>query len=130
MESSMKITLSWHRSLLLVALLSSPLRVQVFSQEATHQGPAVMFNQGKLEVSENGRFLQHENGKPFFYLGETAWELFHRLSLDETEMFLENRRQKGFTVIQAVLLAELDGLRTPSVNGELPLVDLDPSKAQ
>jgi hypothetical protein len=93
-----------------------------------HAGPAVDLSKGKLRVSENQRFLEFESGDAFFYLGETAWELFHRLSLEEAEMFLENRRAKGFTVIQAVLLAELDGLRTPSVNGELPLIDMDPAR--
>ena len=34
----------------------------------------------KLRVSESGRFLVTEDGRPFFYLGDTAWELFHRLT--------------------------------------------------
>ncbi|RZK62756.1 MAG: DUF4038 domain-containing protein, partial [Pedobacter sp.] len=34
-----------------------------------------------LKVSANNRFLVYENEKPFFYLGDTAWELFHRLTL-------------------------------------------------
>ena len=50
------------------------------------------------------------------------------ISFDDAERFLENRRQKGFTVIQAVLLAELDGLKTPSMNGELPLNEMDPTQ--
>jgi hypothetical protein len=99
-----------------------PLR----SQEIVHEGPAVDLTHGRLVISENHRFLQFVDGTPFFYLGETAWELFHRLSCEEAEQFLENRRQKGFTVIQAVLLAELDGLQTPARNGEVPLKDLDP----
>jgi hypothetical protein len=43
-------------------------------------------------------------------------------------LYLENRAAKGFTVIQAVVLAELDGLTVPNVYGELPLRDLDPTK--
>ncbi len=61
-----------------------------------------------------------EDGTPFFYLGDTAWELFHRLSKEDAEKYLENRREKGFTVIQAVILAELDGLNTPNMEGEKP----------
>jgi uncharacterized protein DUF4038 len=34
----------------------------------------------RLKVSDNKRFLVQEDGKPFFYLGDTAWELFHRLT--------------------------------------------------
>ncbi|RYY22271.1 MAG: DUF4038 domain-containing protein, partial [Chitinophagaceae bacterium] len=67
--------------------------------------------QGQLQVSENQRFLVTKDGKPFFWLGDTAWELFHRLSREEADTYLKNRADKGFTVIQAVALAELDGLR-------------------
>ncbi len=82
----------------------------------------------QLRVSENHRYLQTADGKPFFWLGDTAWELFHRLTREEAEMYLKNRAAKGFTVIQAVVLAELDGLREPNPYGEVPLDDLDPTK--
>lgn len=91
-------------------------------------GPSVDFNHGKLKVSENKRFLQFTDGTPFFYLGDTGWELFHRLDSSETEKYLENRRAKGYNVIQAVVLAELDGLNTPNRNGDIPLYDHDPLK--
>ncbi|MFW6157611.1 MAG: glycoside hydrolase family 140 protein, partial [Balneolaceae bacterium] len=42
--------------------------------------------------------------------------------------YLENRAEKGFTVIQAVVLAELDGLRDPNPYGDIPLQDLDPAQ--
>ena len=42
--------------------------------------------------------------------------------------YLENRRAKGFTVIQAVALAEFDGLGTPNRQNHLPLIDHDPTK--
>jgi hypothetical protein len=61
-------------------------------------------------------------------MGGTAWELFHRLNKSETERYLENRREKGFTVIQAVILAELDGLNTPNAEGETPLINNNPLK--
>lgn len=90
------------------------------------KGPSVDFTHGRLKVSENGRYLQHQDGTPFFYMGDTAWELFHRADLEQADMYLENRRRKGFTVVQAVILAELDGLNTPNVYGEKPLVDNNP----
>ncbi len=81
-----------------------------------------------LTVSANRRFLAHDDGRPFFYLGDTAWELFHRLTLDEAERYLADRAAKRFTVIQAVALAEIDGLHTPNMNGDLPLIDDDPTR--
>lgn len=79
-------------------------------------------------MSDNGRFLVFDDGTPFFYLGDTAWELFHRLTREEAERYLENRRKKGFTVVQVAALAEMDGLRTPNAYGALPLVDGDPAR--
>ena len=96
--------------------------------ETPRSGPSVDFTRGDLKVSDNHRFLVHKDGTPFFYLGDTAWELFHRLNREEAEKYLENRRQKGFTVIQAVVLAELDGLNTPNALGAKALIDNDPTK--
>lgn len=98
------------------------------SQNSMWDGKTVDFSHGKLCVSQNKRFLMHEDGTPFFYLGDTAWELFHRLNENEVEYYLEDRRLKGFTVIQAVILAELDGLNTPNKNGDLPLINNDPGR--
>ena len=81
-----------------------------------------------LRVSDNQRFLVTDDGTPFFWLGDTAWELFHRLNREEAERYLDDRARKGFTVIQAVALAELDGLDTPNPYGHLPLVDRDPTR--
>ncbi len=82
----------------------------------------------RLKVSDNHRFLVTEDGRPFFYLGDTAWELFHRLDRDEAELYLKDRASKGFNVIQAVVLAELDGLHVPNANGDRPLIDDDPTR--
>ncbi len=77
----------------------------------------------KLKLTANRRYLQYENGKPFFYLGDTAWELFHRRNREEVAQYLTNRAQKGFTVIQAVVLAQLGGLTVPNPYGDLPLIE-------
>lgn len=82
---------------------------------------------GKLNVSANGHYLSYEDGTPFFWLGDTGWELFHRLKLQEIATYLDNRKQKGFNVIQAAILAEFDGLRKPNQYGEVPLENLDPT---
>ena len=81
---------------------------------------------GPIQVSANQHYLQYEDGTPFFWMGDTGWELFHRLTLQETERYLTNRAAKGFTVIQAVLLAEFDGLRKPDQYGEVPLINMYP----
>jgi hypothetical protein len=81
-----------------------------------------------LRVSDNKRYLVKTDGTPFFYLGDTAWELFHRLNREQADQYLRNRANKGFTVIQAVALAELNGLRDPNPYGHLPLLNEDPTQ--
>lgn len=84
-------------------------------------------NLGRLVVSENGHYIQHEDGRPFFYMADTAWELFHRLDKEEAARYISDRASKGFNVIQAVALAELDGTDVPNAYGHLPLKGRNPS---
>ncbi|RFZ84088.1 DUF4038 domain-containing protein [Mucilaginibacter terrenus] len=87
----------------------------------------VVPSKAQFAVSANKHYLL-KDGKPFFWLGDTAWELFHRLNREEADRYLKHRSEQGFTVVQAVALAELDGLNTPNVYGEKPLIDNDPTK--
>lgn len=82
----------------------------------------------RLKVSDNKRFLVKADGSPFFWLGDTAWELFHRATREDADRYLKNRADKGFTVIQAVALAEMDGLNVPNSYGHRPLADNDPTR--
>ncbi len=82
----------------------------------------------RLKVSDDRRFLVTEEGRPFFYLGDTAWEIFHRLDREKATLYLEDRARKGFTVVQAVALAEYGGLTEPNPYGRLPLVANDPAR--
>jgi len=82
----------------------------------------------RLKVSDNKHFLVHEDGSPFFWLGDTGWELLHRLDRENAEKYLKKRAEQGFSVIQAVALAEENGLKDPNPYGEIPFVDLDPTK--
>jgi hypothetical protein len=82
----------------------------------------------RLEISDNQHFIVTDDNKPFFWLGDTAWELIHRLTLPEIDLYLTDRANKGFTVIQTVVLAELDGLNTPNAYGNKPLIDNDPTR--
>ncbi|MDX2302533.1 MAG: glycoside hydrolase family 140 protein [Microscillaceae bacterium] len=95
-------------SLLLLLSLSIPLKAQ-------------------FSISENQRFILRD-GKPFFWLADTAWELFHRLNREQADQYLKRRAEQGFTVIQAVALAEFDGLHVPNPYGDLPLDNDDPAK--
>ena len=81
-----------------------------------------------LKISGDKHYIVTANNEPFFWLGGTAWEMLHRLNREETTVYLQDRALKGFTVIQTVVLAELNGLNEPNAYGDLPLFDNDPAK--
>jgi len=79
-----------------------------------------------LKVSDDKRYIVNQDNQPFFWLGGTAWELIHRLDKEEIDLYLTDRAKKGFTIVQTVILSELDGLNTPNAYGERPLINNDP----
>ena len=60
------------------------------------------WDSGRLMVK--GQYLVHENGKPFFWLGNTAWLMPERLNRDEVEFFLTRESEEGYNVEQIQVL--------------------------
>ena len=89
-----------------------------FTQEEISQLPW-------LKVSENQRFLAVENGEPFFWLGDTGWLLFSKLTRQEAEKYLKDRAEKGFNVIQVMVLHELN---LTNIYGDSALINGDVSR--
>jgi hypothetical protein len=79
----------------------------------------------KLIVSENRRFLSTENGDPFFWLGDTGWMLFEKLSREEAGKYFIDRKQKGFNVIQVMVIHDIKN--TVNFYGDSALVNHDVS---
>ena len=75
----------------------------------------------KLRIDNECRYILNDDGSPFFFLGDTAWELFHRLDKVDAKHYLKERARQGFNVIQAVVLSEFDGLTVPNMYGRFPL---------
>lgn len=67
------------------------------------------WDRGHLHVSENGRYFM-EGDRPFFWLGDTAWLMLQKLDVDDIRLYLRNRREKGYNVIQTVLAHTLPGV--------------------
>lgn len=57
---------------------------------------------GPLQVSKNQHYLQHEDGTPFTWVGDTGWGMIQYLTREEVDRYLDDRKAKGFTVIQTV----------------------------
>jgi hypothetical protein len=81
--------------------------------------------EGPLCVSANGRYFTDRSGEPFFWLGDTQWQLCRDLPLDDVQAVLDDRRKRGFSVLQVMLTGVGDGT-TPNVAGQRPWVSDDP----
>jgi hypothetical protein len=80
-----------------------------------------------LRVSDNHRFLVTAEGRPFFWLADTAWQLIHDLNEAEMRRYFADRRDKGFTVIQTVVLAEYR-FEQPNAFGHFPIEPRRPDR--
>ena len=56
-----------------------------------------------ISVSGNSRYFVDGDGKPFFWQGDTEWELFHLFSVADAKELLLDRHKQGFTVIQVMV---------------------------
>jgi hypothetical protein len=72
------------------------------------------WDNGRLKVSDNQRYLQFENGKPFFWLGETGWLLPERLDRAEAQYYLQKCRAAGYNMVQ---IQVLDGVPSYNIYG-------------
>lgn len=78
------------------------------------------WSNGKLVVSEENRYLKHENGVPFFWLGETGWLMPERLNRDEVPYYLEKCKEAGCNVVQ---VQTLNGVPTMNYYGQYSMID-------
>ncbi|MDI9430710.1 MAG: DUF4038 domain-containing protein [Planctomycetota bacterium] len=84
-----------------------------------------------LRVSDNGRYLVEPGGKPFFWLGDTAWLLSQMTTREDVDLYLRTRANQGFTVIQAgIVMGEerVGGTLRPNAYGDLAFANGDPAQ--
>jgi hypothetical protein len=70
---------------------------------------------GPLQVSENHRYLQHRDGTPFYYQGETAWLMPERLNRDEVAYYLGRCHEAEYNVVQVQVI---NGVPAMNVYGQ------------
>lgn len=75
---------------------------------------------GDLEVSENGLYLQHQDGTPFFWLGDTGWLLPERLDRDETDFYLGKTADAGYNMVQ---IQVINGVPAFNIYGKMSHTD-------
>jgi hypothetical protein len=57
-----------------------------------------------LAVAAGKRYLQDAEGKPFLIHGDTAWSLIAQLTREEADLYLDDRRARGFNTILVSLI--------------------------
>lgn len=72
-----------------------------------------------LKVDAGKRYLVTEKGDPFFWLGDTGWLLFSKMTREEAVQYLDNRKAKGFNVLQVMVLHTV---KAANVYGDSALV--------
>lgn len=77
-----------------------------------------------IGVSSNGRYFVKADGTPFFWQADTAWSIFNHAAPADVDAYLDDRKAKGFNVIQGVI-ALWDYTRRPNSDGEYPFVNGD-----
>jgi hypothetical protein len=82
---------------------------------APYEGPNALYRYGRLRVAADGRTLEHADGAPFLWLGDTWWMgLTTRLDWPAgLRRLLDDRVAKGFSVIQVVAGPLPDFAATP-----------------
>ena len=85
---------------LMIATLLALFTMNAFAAKSVYKP----WKNGKLKVSANSLYIVHENGTPFFWLGNTAWLLPERLNREEAEYFLTKDREAGYNVEQIQVL--------------------------
>ncbi|MBB3187002.1 glycoside hydrolase family 140 protein [Microbacter margulisiae] len=105
---------------LLLSLILLMNGFSILNAQNKKEKAASPWNNGRLRVSDNHRFLQYADGKPFFWLGETAWLLPSRSKREEVSYFMDETAKSGFNVVLVSVLHTI-----PAINsyGQLALPD-------
>lgn len=68
-----------------------------------YEGDNPLLVHGQVQISTDGRHLEHADGTPFFWLGDTWWTALSRLGWPaDFQSLTADRVAKGFSVIQLV----------------------------
>jgi hypothetical protein len=66
-----------------------------------YRGDNELLARGMTRVGPNRRYFEQADGTPFYWLGDTWWTgLSDRLSWEGFQQLAQDRRSKGFTVVQ------------------------------
>jgi hypothetical protein len=83
-------------------ILSAAL-IFILSGMVINEGNSQTSAKTALTISENGHYFIDGSGHPFFWQGDTEWELFRYLTAKNAGALLSERKKQGFNVIQVMV---------------------------
>ena len=81
--------------------------VTVLPVKETETNP--LYKHGALRAASNNRYLQHNDGTPFFWLGDTLWAGALHSNEMQWEETVSDRAGKHFSVLQVGIAMEWAG---------------------
>lgn len=77
------------------------------------------WSHGPLRVSDNHLYLQHTDGTPFFWLGETGWLMPEKLDRTQVGFYLSQCHANGYNVVQ---VQTVNGVPAYNVYGQPSMI--------
>jgi hypothetical protein len=105
------------QKLFVVLMLSKSLMACGGSEESTSPNPEaipVAAYSYPLTVGSTERHVVDQDAKPFLLVGDSAWSLLVAISEADADMYLENRKQHGFTAVLANLIEYKYAVNAPA----------------
>lgn len=89
--------------------------------QAKHEGMRIYPYAFPLKAAAGNRYLVDQSNQPFFWSGDAAWSLIAQLNMKDADLYLDNRSEKGFTIILVSLIEHKFCTNPPSnIHRELP----------
>jgi len=78
---------------------------------AAYRGSNPVWEHGFLQTTDDERTLEHADGTPFFWLGDTVWSASAKATMDEWTEYLTKRQSQGYNVVQLNTLPQWDATK-------------------
>jgi hypothetical protein len=85
-----------------------------------YSGSNPLYQRGFLKVASAGSHLAHADDTPFLWIGDTAWRGPQAATLAQWKTFIDDRRDKKFTVMQVSPYTFWGGDNGANAAGQLP----------
>jgi hypothetical protein len=93
----------WEKSMILVSAATNLIIISVLLMLTSTSLPAQVSFNTIIKISPDGRYFTDRKGMPFFWQGDTEWELFHQFKVSEVKSLMLERRTQGFNVLQVMV---------------------------